>query len=96
LKDRQIAWLGTIENPTDVDACLPMGFGDARAVTNEATVDCILAKLINGREFIFCSELDNPASSGVKVRGTRQERCTDTMIEKRLQASVQISVVSSW
>jgi hypothetical protein len=94
LKNRQIAWLSTIENPTDVSACLPIGFGDARAVTNQATVDCVLAKVINGWKFIFCGKLDNPASSGVEVRGTDHEQCTDTMLEKRLQASFQISVIS--
>ena len=58
------------------------------AVADKAAVNRVLAKLINGRNFIFCGELNNSGSSSVKVRGGRHKQGADTLIAKRLQASV--------
>ena len=48
MKNRQIAWLSPLENPTHVNAGLPIRIRDARAITDKPTVNRVLTKVIDG------------------------------------------------
>src|SRR5262249_17169261 len=49
LQHRQLGWLGAAENPTGVDASLPVSFGDTRSVAHQAaSVDVFTLRIGRG------------------------------------------------
>src|SRR5262249_7535313 len=50
LQHRQLGWLGAAENPTGVDASLPVSFGDTRSVAHQAaSVDVFTLRIGRGK-----------------------------------------------
>jgi len=88
LKDRQVGRLRTVEDLSDVGACVSVSVCDIGSITDEATIDGIFAKLINGGQFVLCRERNYPIASCVEVWIRHHEQRADALLKERCKAGI--------
>src|SRR5262245_32551275 len=97
LHDRNIGWLGALEDEACVDPGLTIGFRDAGAIAHQATTGHELTPLVDCRKRMACGEGKHLFAAVVEHRISGNEQCIHALRGETLEGDfdVDVSIASS-
>jgi hypothetical protein len=92
LLNRQVGRLFSFKDFACIEAGEAKRFGDAGAITHQATRRHILPEGIDRRHFMPCGKFYNPGASGEEEGVAADHECTRTLLDERDKGRFQFAI----